>query len=193
MPLAGAAPASALPRELASSMSVDELKTVLRETLERRGVLGTLRANLQSEIFSALDSQDDPRPSLTYENMLLNELIREYLEFNQYQHTMSVFLAESGQPAERLRRQYLSQQLQLPPVQTAGDGPNGGREMYEPTAPHAPGTLHTGIVQPSECVCSARAGHCFTRCWRPALAAHSCRRQSSRSSSSPPRGRASNP
>jgi lisH domain-containing protein FOPNL len=83
-------------------MSVDELKTALRETLDRRGILGTMRAHLQSEIFSAIDSQvpgppalpacdviwlnmrrtrqDDARPMLSYENMLMNELIREYLE-----------------------------------------------------------------------------------------------------------------
>ena len=123
-------------------MSVDELKTALRETLDRRGILGTMRANLQSEIFSAIDSQvpghqpcllcssydanhvrwrprqDDARPVLSYENMLMNELIREYLEvviailcggcasrrvslscrvfrwqFNQYRHSLSVFLS----------------------------------------------------------------------------------------------------
>lgn len=38
-------------------MSVDELKTALRETLDRRGILGPMRAHLQSEIFSAIDSQ----------------------------------------------------------------------------------------------------------------------------------------
>ena len=39
-------------------------------------------------------------------------------------------LAESGQPAERLRRQHLSQQMQLPPLQTAGDGTAGSsRDM----------------------------------------------------------------
>ena len=38
-------------------MSVEELKSALRETLERRGTLGAVRANLQSEIFTALDSQ----------------------------------------------------------------------------------------------------------------------------------------
>ena len=40
-------------------------------------------------------------------------------------------IAESGQPAERLRRQHLSQQLLLPPLQTAGDGTSGScRDMY---------------------------------------------------------------
>ena len=44
-------------------MSVDELKTALRETLDRRGILGTMRAHLQSEIFSAIDSQVQGPPA----------------------------------------------------------------------------------------------------------------------------------
>uniref|UniRef100_A0A7S0HX00 LisH domain-containing protein n=1 Tax=Phaeocystis antarctica TaxID=33657 RepID=A0A7S0HX00_9EUKA len=138
-------------------MSVDELKTALRETLDRRGILGTMRAHLQSEIFSAIDSQDDARPVLSYENMMMNELIREYLEFNQYRHTLSVFLSESGQPAERLRRQHLSQQLLLPPLQTAGDGSAGSsRDMpllyslLEPSTRGAPDAQPTQTAPKGE-------------------------------------------
>lgn len=35
------------------------------------------------------------------ENAVINELIREYLEFNGYHHTLSVFLPESGHPEEQ--------------------------------------------------------------------------------------------
>ena len=35
------------------------------------------------------------------EAVLVNELIREYLEYNGYTHTVSVFLAESGSPEPR--------------------------------------------------------------------------------------------
>ena len=31
------------------------------------------------------------------ETVVVNEAIREYLEYNSYHHTLSVFLAESGQ------------------------------------------------------------------------------------------------
>jgi hypothetical protein len=113
--------------------------------------------------------QDDPKPPLSHENLVLNELIREYLEYNHYkvlflcvgeayirqkrfrfvvrqhrrgeylagrqtasglpvravheeartrvfplklgkpQHTVSVFTPETGQPAERINRTFLSQ------------------------------------------------------------------------------------
>ena len=44
-------------------------------------------------------------------------------------------LAESGQPAERLCRQHLSQQMQLPPLQTAGDGTaDSSRDMCAASA-----------------------------------------------------------
>lgn len=61
-----------------------------------------------------LNPQDDPRPELTADRLLLNEAIREYLEFSGYRHTASVFAAEAGQPSEPLQRDYLAQKLNLP-------------------------------------------------------------------------------
>lgn len=65
----------------------------VRETLESRGVLGQLKARIRAEVFSALDDQREPRPPLSHENLLVNELIREYLEFNKYRYTASVLTA----------------------------------------------------------------------------------------------------
>lgn len=65
----------------------------MRETLESRGVLGQLKARIRAEVFSALDDQREPRPPLSHENLLINELIREYLEFNKYRYTASVLTA----------------------------------------------------------------------------------------------------
>lgn len=65
----------------------------VRETLESRGVLGQLKARIRAEVFSALDDQREPRPPLSHENLLINELIREYLEFNKYRYTASVLTA----------------------------------------------------------------------------------------------------
>lgn len=65
----------------------------LRETLEARGVLGQLKARIRAEVFNALDDQSEPRPPLSHENLLINELIREYLEFNKYHYTASVLTA----------------------------------------------------------------------------------------------------
>ncbi|XP_012587064.1 PREDICTED: lisH domain-containing protein FOPNL isoform X1 [Condylura cristata] len=91
--------------------TVTELKAVLKDTLEKRGVLGHLKARIRAEVFNALDDESEPRPSLSHENLLINELIREYLEFNKYKYTASVLIAESGQPLVPLDRQFLIREL----------------------------------------------------------------------------------
>uniref|UniRef100_A0A8D0QWJ9 Centrosomal protein 20 n=1 Tax=Sus scrofa TaxID=9823 RepID=A0A8D0QWJ9_PIG len=91
--------------------TVAELKAVLKDTLEKRGVLGHLKARIRAEVFNALDDESEPRPSLSHENLLINELIREYLEFNKYKYTASVLIAESGQPVVPLDRQFLIREL----------------------------------------------------------------------------------
>ncbi|CAM4621125.1 unnamed protein product [Leuciscus chuanchicus] len=93
--------------------TITELKSALKETLEARGVLGQLKARIRAEVFSALDDQNTPRPPLSHENLLINELIREYLEFNKYRHTASVLTAESGQPEVPLDRQFMANELNV--------------------------------------------------------------------------------
>ncbi|KAM6939908.1 centrosomal protein 20 [Xenentodon cancila] len=93
--------------------TITELKCAVRETLESRGVLGQLKARIRAEVFEALDEQREPRPRLSHENLLLNELIREYLEFNRYRCAASVLTAESGQPEAPLDRQFLAKQLNV--------------------------------------------------------------------------------
>ncbi|XP_076997787.1 centrosomal protein 20 [Tamandua tetradactyla] len=91
--------------------TVAELKAVLKDTLEKKGVLSHLKARIRAEVFSALDDDSEPRPPLSHENLLINELIREYLEFNKYKYTASVLIAESGQPVVPLDRQFLIHEL----------------------------------------------------------------------------------
>ncbi|XP_035763609.1 lisH domain-containing protein FOPNL [Neolamprologus brichardi] len=93
--------------------TITELKCALRETLESRGVLGQLKARIRAEVFSALDDQREPRPPVSHENLIINELIREYLEFNKYRYTASVLTAESGQPEVPLDRQFLANELKV--------------------------------------------------------------------------------
>ncbi|CAK0867190.1 unnamed protein product [Prorocentrum cordatum] len=103
--------------------TLDELKQALVETLDRRGVLGQVKAKVRAEIFAALDDEHAPRPSLPRENAVINELIREYLEYNGYHHTLSVLLPESGHPEERQEcfdRPFLASELQLQEEPPAG-------------------------------------------------------------------------
>jgi lisH domain-containing protein FOPNL len=80
--------------------SLEDLKAVLRETLEQKGVLGEVKAKIRAEIFTALDSESAGKPALSNENMIINEMIREYLEYNRYYNTSSVLVTETGQPHE---------------------------------------------------------------------------------------------
>ncbi|XP_066186413.1 centrosomal protein 20 isoform X2 [Sylvia atricapilla] len=118
--------------------TVAELKAVLKDTLEKRGALAQIKARIRAEVFNALDDQSEPRPTLSRENLLINELIREYLEYNKYKYTASVLTAallaalsqitplvfkktllsgfsfpESGQPEVPLDRQFLAKELNV--------------------------------------------------------------------------------
>ena len=46
--------------------SHDELKSALMETLEKRGVVGELKAKIRQEIFSVLDENDVAKPKVFY-------------------------------------------------------------------------------------------------------------------------------
>uniref|UniRef100_A0A3B3SHC7 Centrosomal protein 20 n=1 Tax=Paramormyrops kingsleyae TaxID=1676925 RepID=A0A3B3SHC7_9TELE len=85
----------------------------LKEALEARGALAQLKARIRAEVFNALDDKSEPRPPLPRENLLINELIREYLEFNKYRYTASVLSAESGQPEVPLDRQFIANELNV--------------------------------------------------------------------------------
>ncbi|XP_062508063.1 centrosomal protein 20-like [Corticium candelabrum] len=121
--------------------TVGDLKSVLKETLESRGVLGQIRARVRAEVFNALDEQSEERPPLSNENMIINELIREYLEFNRYRYTCSVLMSETGQPREALDRQFLANELNLSQDESSSSVPllygilshfmSGRKRVYE--------------------------------------------------------------
>ncbi|CEM39555.1 unnamed protein product [Vitrella brassicaformis CCMP3155] len=95
-------------------MAASELREALVESLESRGVLRDIKARLRAEICRVLDDPGQGRPSLPPENLIINELIREYLEYNRYHQTLSVFLAESGQPeTPPFDRRFLATELRL--------------------------------------------------------------------------------
>ena len=94
--------------------SVNELKEVLKDHLDSKGILDKLRTELRTEIFSALNDEDsNPHKNLSKENILINDLIKEYLAFNGYLYTKSVFDSESGNPKERLGRDIIATELNV--------------------------------------------------------------------------------
>ncbi|CAL8332505.1 unnamed protein product [Merluccius merluccius] len=134
--------------------TITELKSAVRQTLEARGVLDQLKARVRAEVFGALeeDHPGEPRPPLSHENLLINQLVGEYLDFNRYRHAASVLKAESGQPEVPLDRQFLASELKV--VEDAGSksvpllyglvsyflnssGENGGKLFLRGVAPAA--------------------------------------------------------
>ena len=83
-----------------SSATLKDLTSALHDTLKYNGSLSALQASARSSIHSCLESTELTPPSLPNENLIVNELVLEYLKFNGYGHTASVMRAETGQPKE---------------------------------------------------------------------------------------------
>lgn len=71
--------------------TLNELKQVLKDTLEERGILKDIRSKVRAEIFKSLQDEAPENKEITDENKLINSLIVEYLEYNGYLNSLSVF------------------------------------------------------------------------------------------------------
>jgi lisH domain-containing protein FOPNL len=93
---------------------MNDLKDALKETLEEKGVLNEVRATIREAIYKSLENDEKRKPQLTDENLLINELIREYLRYNNYHHSVSVFTSESGQPQQPpFDRNFIAKELNV--------------------------------------------------------------------------------
>lgn len=83
-----------------ASATLKDLSTALHSTLHYKGTISKLTSMVRAEVHSCLDLDSIPPPTLPNENLIINELVLEYLKFNGYGHAASVLRAESGQPKE---------------------------------------------------------------------------------------------
>ncbi|KAI9094727.1 hypothetical protein DFS34DRAFT_628830 [Phlyctochytrium arcticum] len=93
--------------------SLNDLRDAVHENLEARGALRALRARIRAEIFDIIDDENVSKPPPSRENDLVNELVREYLRFAGYQHTLSVFAAEASLSSRPIPRDQLLNDLNL--------------------------------------------------------------------------------
>lgn len=94
-----------------------ELKDAVVSALTDNGRIEKINAEIRQELFSLI-TQDCKKPDqneITRENFVINELIREYLQFNGYSNSLSVFLRETNQPDEPMDRNFLSQTVNVEP------------------------------------------------------------------------------
>uniref|UniRef100_A0A7S2S6X2 FGFR1 oncogene partner (FOP) N-terminal dimerisation domain-containing protein n=1 Tax=Mucochytrium quahogii TaxID=96639 RepID=A0A7S2S6X2_9STRA len=106
--------------------SLEELNDAVADAFQANGVQDKVKAKLRAEVFKLLEGNETVvAPAPTNENLIINELIREYLRFNQYSHTLSVFVPESGQPKQpAIPRTILADDLNIrEPIDLDNDRP----------------------------------------------------------------------
>ena len=87
--------------------SEKELCKSVTESLKENGFLNKMSAEVRKEILSVLKEEQkkhQPSPELSADNFVINELIKEYLEWNNYNQTSDVLSLESGQPKQKISR-----------------------------------------------------------------------------------------
>lgn len=97
----------------------DSLKKAMRESLEANGTISHIKAELRAAVFQSLsnttaaENVDQANPPPPPENLILNELIKEYLAFNGLEHSLAVFQLEALSPNSQVPRQVLATELNL--------------------------------------------------------------------------------
>ena len=101
---------------------IEDVKNLLIETLDSKGILGQIRAQLRSSVFKAIDEQDNKYGfGFKWENptlykiigsklgILSAELIREFMESHRMDYSLSTFIPESSISPEKIKKeeQYL--------------------------------------------------------------------------------------
>ena len=83
------------------------------------GKFGRISAEIRAEVFHLLTREMEHARStpVCRENLLITELIREYLAFNGLSQTLSVFVPEAGQPADPMNREFIAHSLAVMPKQ----------------------------------------------------------------------------
>ena len=96
--------------------SMEKLTSSLKESLINKGILNEIKAHMRQEIYNILDNDNDndinQKPKLTKENIIINELIKEYFNFNGYKFSSNVLQSEVGQ-TNNLNRNDIIRELNI--------------------------------------------------------------------------------
>ena len=93
--------------------TINELKEVLKEHQETTGTLNEVRSRIRAEIFNTINNKNPEKAPLSKQNLVINELIREYLLFNNYNYSHATFIPETNQPEQKLDRDFQAKQLNV--------------------------------------------------------------------------------
>ena len=78
--------------QITKSKKIEGERFDVTGNLTIKGITNEVKAKLRAEIFSILEDNSYEKPKLSQENLLINDLIREYMDFNHYNYSKSVFL-----------------------------------------------------------------------------------------------------
>lgn len=106
---------------------MDELKNLVLQTLEAKGVLGPIRAKLRTCVFKVVEQEDanlkgtgnyleNPqaaRLTESEEGLICAELIRDFLEHYKMEYTLQIFGPECNLPAQSTVKEKLPQMLNI--------------------------------------------------------------------------------
>ena len=96
---------------------MEKLKSSLKESLINKGILNEIKAHMRQEIYNILDNDNDndinQKPKLTKENIIINELIKEYFNFNGFKFSSNVLQSEVGQTNNNLNRNDIIRELNI--------------------------------------------------------------------------------
>ncbi|KAJ8727709.1 hypothetical protein PYW07_001828 [Mythimna separata] len=86
-----------------------ELLVAIKELLKKNGYLNKINAEVRAKVTGLLQDRQtsgvvSTPPAPTEEVLLVNELVREYLEWNGYLYTASVMMSEAAMPKDKRTR-----------------------------------------------------------------------------------------
>ena len=102
-----------------------ELFDAVEEVLKEKGVLDQLTCQVRAEILQVLKTSFATQKTASKEkkneipsassssNFIVNELIKEYLDYNGYQNTADILAIESNLPKKRITRVELETSLKV--------------------------------------------------------------------------------
>ncbi|XP_012250834.2 centrosomal protein 20 [Athalia rosae] len=92
-----------------------DLMNAVRDSLEADGQLGRIKAEMRTEVMKLLEGggkhKKSNRLSPPHDVLVLNELIREYLDWIGYKYTSTVLIAECELSKQPMERTFLAQDL----------------------------------------------------------------------------------
>ena len=96
--------------------SEKDLSKTVTQSLKENGFLNKMSAEVRKEILNVMKNENQNHqlsPELSADNFVINELIKEYLEWNHFNQTSDVLSLESGQPKQRISRAELENTMNV--------------------------------------------------------------------------------